>query len=65
MHCTDGLPPVALEHADTPRNMGPLDEFDGYASITGPCGDTMDFWIAVRDGVVERIGFTTDRKSVV
>lgn len=60
MHCTDGLSPVALEHADTPRNMGPLDEFDGYASITGPCGDTMDFWIAVRDGVVERIGFTTD-----
>lgn len=60
MHCTDDLSTTALDHAQTPRNMGPLEEFDGYASITGPCGDTMDFWILVRDGLVARLGFTTD-----
>ncbi len=32
----------------------------GHARITGPCGDTMEFWVQVRDGVVEQASFTTD-----
>lgn len=43
-----------------PRNYGPLEECNGWGRITGPCGDTMEFWIVVRDGRVERVGFVTD-----
>ena len=60
MHCTDGLSEAALAHANEPHNMGPLSDFDGYATITGPCGDTMDFWIKVRDEIVVEASFTTD-----
>lgn len=47
------------DHARNPRNHGPLTNFNGHARITGPCGDTMEFWLSVIDGKVERIGFTT------
>lgn len=60
MHCTDGLSDIALDLANHPRNMGALDTFDGYATITGPCGDTMDFWIQVRDDIVVKANFNTD-----
>lgn len=54
------LSAAAAERADRPRNYGPLTGFDGHARITGPCGDTMEFWIAVEAGRIVRIGFTTD-----
>jgi len=47
------------DHAQNPRNHGPLKVFNGHARITGPCGDTMEFWIRATDGKVEQIGFTT------
>ena len=54
------LSAAAAGRADRPRNYGPLPDFDGHVRITGPCGDTMEFWIAVENGRVARIGFTTD-----
>lgn len=51
---------VAREHAVHPRHYGPLTEFDGHGRITGPCGDTMEFWVAVCEGRVERVAFVTD-----
>jgi ATP-binding protein involved in chromosome partitioning len=54
------LPETALEHARYPRNQGPLERFNGHARITGPCGDTMEFWLLVRDGTVERASYVTD-----
>jgi len=62
MECThfDGFSVVARDHAANPRNYGPLEKFDGHARITGPCGDTMEFWLAVRGGTVERVSFITD-----
>lgn len=47
------------DHAQNPRNHGPLNNFNGHARITGPCGDTMEFWVSVLDDTIERIGFTT------
>jgi Mrp family chromosome partitioning ATPase len=52
--------PIASEHAMKPHNYGPLSKFDGHARITGPCGDTMEFWVAVREGKLERVAFITD-----
>jgi nitrogen fixation protein NifU and related proteins len=51
---------TAREHAMHPQHYGPLTKFDGHGRITGPCGDTMEFWVAVRDGKVERVTFVTD-----
>jgi len=36
-----------------------LEKYSGHSRITGPCGDTMEFWLQVVDGRIERIGFTT------
>lgn len=51
---------VALDHAENPRNIGPLDSYNGHASITGPCGDTMEIWLRIEDGRVERAAFKSD-----
>ncbi len=56
----DELYLTAMEHADDPRNMGPLDDFNGHAIITGPCGDTMEFWIQVQEGKIKKVSFITD-----
>ena len=55
----EGLSPAVAERFDNPQNYGPLDSFNGHARITGPCGDTMEFWIQVADRQIARIGFTT------
>lgn len=49
-----------LERYDNPRNYGPLAGSDGHARITGPCGDTMEFWLQVAKGRIVKAGFTTD-----
>ena len=51
---------TVIEHAQAPRNRGPLATFNGHARITGPCGDTMEFWVFARGEVVEQISFITD-----
>lgn len=51
---------TAMDHAENPRNMGPLPAFNGHARVTGPCGDTMEVWILVKGGKVEKASFTTD-----
>ena len=56
----EGFSVVARDHAARPRNRGVLEEFNGHARITGPCGDTMEFWISVHDGTVTAASFVTD-----
>jgi len=51
---------TARDHAVHPRNHGPLVDFDGHAGITGPCDDTMEFWLAVDGGKIQRVSFITD-----
>ncbi|NLX48201.1 MAG: iron-sulfur cluster assembly scaffold protein [Euryarchaeota archaeon] len=43
-----------------PRNHGPMEDADGFGTVTGPCGDTMNMWIRVKDGIIEKASFTTD-----
>jgi nitrogen fixation protein NifU and related proteins len=61
MKLTDFLNVVSRvsDHAQNPRNHGPLEEFKGHARITGPCGDTMELWISAMDDIIEWIGFAT------
>lgn len=43
-----------------PRNHGAMEGADGFGEVTGPCGDTMNMWIKVRNGVIEKASFTTN-----
>jgi nitrogen fixation NifU-like protein len=51
---------TANSHAHHPRNMGLSDDFNGHARITGPCGDTMEFWLKVENGIIKNASFVTD-----
>jgi len=43
-----------------PENYGALAEFDSHIIFTGPCGDTMEFWIKVLENKIAGISFKTD-----
>jgi nitrogen fixation NifU-like protein len=51
---------TAKKHADAPLHMGPMDHFSGHARITGPCGDTMEFWVLVEEDKIRNVSFITD-----
>jgi len=43
-----------------PKNIGQPDAADSYVRITGPCGDTIEMWLAIEDGRINDIRFMTD-----
>ena len=51
---------TVTDHAMNPRNVGNTEAADGYASVTGPCGDTMDIWLKVKDDTIVKTTFITD-----
>jgi nitrogen fixation NifU-like protein len=51
---------TVIDHAQNPRNMGNIPDADGFARITGPCGDTMEIWLKVRDSTIKQVTFQTD-----
>ena len=51
---------TVIDHGMNPRNVGEIDDADGYAKITGPCGDTMQIWIRVKDNMITDATFLTD-----
>lgn len=51
---------IAINYAMNPRNVGNMDAANGYASVTGPCGDTMEIWLKVRNDIVAEATFMTD-----
>ena len=55
-----GYSETVIEHAQNPRNVGDICDADGYASVTGPCGDTMEIWLKVKDSYIKQSTFWTD-----
>ena len=51
---------TVIDHAINPRNVGSIANADGFASMTGPCGDTMEIWLKVRNGTLAQASFWTD-----
>jgi nitrogen fixation NifU-like protein len=43
-----------------PRNLGEIPAPDGFARVTGSCGDTMEIYLKVRDDKVINASFWTD-----
>ena len=51
---------TANKHGNNPHNMGKLEDFNGHAKITGPCGTTMEFWLQVQNDKIKKVSFITD-----
>lgn len=61
MTCLDKIwSAIAMDHAHNPRHYGPLACFNGYACITGPCGDTMAIWLYIEGDRIVEASFLTD-----
>jgi nitrogen fixation NifU-like protein len=55
-----GYTEVVIDHAQNPRNVGSIPNADGVSMVTGPCGDTMEIWLGVREDVIKEATFWTD-----
>jgi nitrogen fixation NifU-like protein len=49
-----------LDEYKNPHNVGRLPNADGTGIITGPCGDTMEFYINIKNSRIADIKFMTD-----
>ena len=43
-----------------PKNIGKIEDADSQVSITGVCGDTIEMYLALKDGKINDIKFMTD-----
>lgn len=50
----------AIEYSMQPRNLGVIENPDGYAKIKGPCGDTMEMYLKMDDNCIKDAKFWTD-----
>ncbi len=46
-----------LERLEVPRNLYKMSESDGYVYYTGPCGDSVEIWIKVKDEIISEISY--------
>ena len=51
---------AVIDHALHPRNLGAMENADGFARVTGPCGDTVEMWVRARNDVLTEVSFLTD-----
>ena len=51
---------TVIDYAMNPRNVGSIPGADGFATLTGPCGDTMEIRLKVKDNKVADATFWTD-----
>jgi nitrogen fixation NifU-like protein len=51
---------TVIDHAMNPRHLGTMQDADGFARVTGPCGDTMEIWLKVKSSMITDISFMTD-----
>jgi len=51
---------TTIDHSMNPRNVGSLEDADGFAQVTGPCGDTMSIWLQMNGDTIINASFMTD-----
>ena len=51
---------TVIDHAMNPKNVGVIQDADGFARVTGPCGDTMEIWLKVNGDNIINASFMTD-----
>jgi len=50
----------AIEHGMNPRNVGEIDDADGFGRVTASCGDTMSMWLRINNDTIMDARFLTD-----
>ena len=51
---------IVIDHWLHPRNFGKLEKADAYGRITGPCGDTMEIFLYIKDNKIVDCHFLSD-----
>lgn len=51
---------TVVDHAMNPRNLGTVGGANGFAKVTGTCGDTMAIWLNVKGDKIDDITFLTN-----
>ena len=51
---------IVIDHAMNPRNVGVMQDADGFARVVGPCGDTMEIWLKVDNDAIAGATFMTN-----
>lgn len=51
---------TVIDHAMNPRNVGNMKTANGFATVEGPCGDTMEIWLRVKNDRILEATFMTD-----
>ena len=51
---------TVIDHWQNPRNFKKIVAPDGYASVKGSCGDTMEMFIRMNNNRISECGFQTD-----
>ena len=51
---------TVIDHAMNPRNIGTMEDADGHARFTGPCGDTMEIFLKIANDIIAGVSFITD-----
>jgi len=51
---------TVIDHFMNPRNLGDMENADGFAKVTGSCGDTTEIWLKVKNGTIADATFMTD-----
>lgn len=55
-----GYSKKVMEHFMNPKNVGVIENPDGYGKVGNPiCGDVMELFIRVKDGIIADIKFKT------
>ena len=49
-----------IDYNMNPRNVGEIEDADGFAMVTGPCGDTMKIWLKVNNNTITDASFMTN-----
>jgi nitrogen fixation NifU-like protein len=49
-----------MDHFLNPRNLGKIQAADGFGRVTGPCGDTMEIYLMIKNGGLTNATFWTD-----
>lgn len=49
-----------IDHFLNPRNLGEIQAPDGFGSVAGPCGDTLEIRLKVSNGRIMNATFWTD-----
>jgi len=51
---------TTIDHAMNPRNVGDMADAGGFAKVTGPCSDSMEIWLRIKNGTIAEASFLTD-----